>query len=537
VRVLNTSQMREADRRTIEDLGVPSLRLMEAAGREVVAVLEGAFPGLPGRRIAVVCGRGNNGGDGFVVARLVAERGAATRVLLVGRAADVTGDARVTLEALQARGVEVVQVEDESGWEATRTGLASSDLIVDAILGTGLRAAASGQASAAIEAVNAAGRPVVSIDLPSGLDASTSATVGPTVRAAITVALAAPKVPLVLPPAESFAGRIEVVDIGIPQAVIDDLPGPWLEVTTRDIVRARIPVRDPGAHKGTFRHVLVVAGSRGKSGAAFLAAMGALRSGAGLVTIATPGSVLPIVASLGAEFMTIALPENADGAAARRAVEQVLAAPGDIIAIGPGLGQSPDTVAFVRRLLDEARVPMVIDADALNACADTPETLRGRDDRPLIVTPHPGEMARLVGTSAANVQGRRLEVARAFASERSLHVLLKGARTIVAAPDGRACINQTGNPGMATGGTGDVLTGAVAAWWAQLGDPFAAAQIAAYLHGYAGDLAAQQEGEVGLIAGDVARALARAALDIAPPQRASTGVSLLARHRAHSREP
>jgi hydroxyethylthiazole kinase-like uncharacterized protein yjeF len=514
MRVLTAAQMREADRRTIGEHGVPSLMLMEAAGRHVVSILEAAFPALASSRVAVVSGRGNNGGDGFVVARLLAGKGVSVRTCLIGRAADVKGDALTNLTALRDRGHQVAEVGDDAGWQQQVTELRSADVVVDALFGTGLRGPLSGLAATVVQDLNALGRPIVSIDLPSGLSGDSAALLGPAVRAAITVTLGALKLPLVLPPAEAFAGQVEIADIGIPPSVIAELAPPFIEVSTRASVRGLVQPRRPDGHKGDFGHVFVIAGSRGKTGAAYLAAMGALRSGAGLVTVATPASCVGILASLGAEFMTIPLEETADGAIDERALSRTLAADADVIAVGPGLGQAAPTAAFVHGLLERATVPLILDADALNVCASSPGRLRGRKDRPVILTPHPGEMARLCGTSVADVQSLRLDLARAFAADHDVHVVLKGRRTIVAAPDGRAFINHTGNPGMATGGTGDVLTGMIAAWCAQIDDPADAARLAVYLHGLAGDLAAGAIGEVSLIAGDIVANLGKAVLDL-----------------------
>jgi NAD(P)H-hydrate epimerase len=519
MRVLNSAQMREADRRTIETIGIPSLELMENAGREVVRAIEAAFERLQSMQVAVLCGKGNNGGDGFVVSRLLSERGVGVRTYLAGQAADVSADARVNLDKLRALGSEVVEIGSADVWPRHAAQALKSDLIVDALFGTGLNAPLSGLAETIVTDVNASRRPVVSIDLPSGLSADRSDPIGPAIRAAITVTLAAPKLPLVLPPADAFAGQLTVANIGIPSEVIATVQGPWVEVLTREGMRARIQPRAPGSHKGDYGRVLVVAGSRGKTGAAALAAMAALRSGAGLVTVATPASCLPIVAALGAEYMTEPLDENPDGTIASKAIDRILALDADVIAIGPGLGQSPGTKAVVHALVERARVPLVIDADGLNAFAGEADRLNGRDDAPVVVTPHPGEMARLTGLSIQSVQARRLDAARDFAANRRVHVVLKGHRTIVATPAGKAFINSTGNPGMATGGTGDVLTGAMAAWIAQLRDAEAAAALAVYLHGLAGDLAAADCGEVGMIASDVVARLGTAVLDLTGRRR------------------
>jgi hydroxyethylthiazole kinase-like uncharacterized protein yjeF len=273
-------------------------------------------------------------------------------------------------------------------------------------------------------------------------------------------------------------------------------------------------VRDRAAHKGVFGHVLVVAGSRGKTGAAYLAGSGALRCGAGLVTVAMPRSCQPVVAAMGAEYMTEGLAEASDGTLAPGALDATLAFPASVIAAGPGLGTGDGVKAFVTGLVERARAPLVLDADAINAFAGDPGGLVARGGQTVIVTPHPGEMARLLGISTAEVQAHRLETARTLATTHGLFVVLKGSLTVIAGPDGRASVNPTGNPGMATGGTGDVLTGMIAGWLAQLGDAYAACRLAVYLHGAAGDRAAADVGEIAMTAGDVVLRIGHAVMEL-----------------------
>jgi NAD(P)H-hydrate epimerase len=520
MRVLNASQMREADHHTIHDLGIASIVLMENAGRQVVAAMDAAFDDLGEMRVAVLAGRGNNGGDGFVVARTLLQRGIDVSVFLVGRVAEVRGDARTNLEILGRLGLSTVEITNEQEWELHFSEISGCDLIVDALFGTGLREPLAGMLSTIVADVNASPLPVVSIDLPSGLSADTHELIGDAIEATLTVTLAAPKLPLILPPGEHHCGDLVIADIGIPPSVVAEVDGPVVEVLTREDMRALVQPRASEAHKGDFGRVLVVAGSLGKSGAAHLAAMGALRSGAGLVTVATPRTVVPIVAALGAEYMTEPLPEDAGGHVAAEALERLLALPADVIAVGPGLGTGPGAGAVVRGLLARAGVPLVLDADALNAFAGDAAALQGRDGLDVVVTPHPGEMARLVGRPVDEVQRDRLAIAREFASRQRLAVVLKGHRTIVATPDGRAGINLTGNPGMASGGTGDVLTGMIAAWFAQLLDAEAACRLAVYLHGLAGDLSEADEGEHAMTAGDLIAHLGDAVLELTARRRA-----------------
>jgi ADP-dependent NAD(P)H-hydrate dehydratase / NAD(P)H-hydrate epimerase len=519
MRVLNTQQMREADRRTIDEIGIPSIVLMENAGRQAVAAMEAAFDDLATSHVGVLCGRGSNGGDGFVVARTLVQRGVETSVFLLGSVADVRGDARTNLEVLGRIGLTVVEVTNAQEWELHFSEVSRCEMLVDAILGTGFHGQLSGLLETVVADVNGLGVPIVAIDLPTGVSADTPEVEGEAIDASMTVTLAAPKIPLVLPPADAHSGDLVIADIGIPLPVLDDVEGPYVELLTRERMRELVPARAADSHKGDFGRVLVIAGSFGRTGAAHLAAIGALRSGAGLVTIATPRSCVPIVAAMAPEYMTEGLEETASGSVDYAALDRVLEFKADIIAVGPGLGQSPGTAAFVHGLVERAGVPLVLDADALNAFTGDPERLMGRDGVDVVITPHPGEMARLLNISIEAVQHDRLRHATEFASNHRVHVVLKGHRTIVAGPDNRAFINLTGNSGMATGGTGDLLTGMIAAWFGQLLDAEAACKLAVYLHGTAGDLAEADEGDVALVAGDIAARLGDAVLELTARRR------------------
>jgi NAD(P)H-hydrate epimerase len=427
-------------------------------------------------------------------------------VFLLGHAADVKGDAA---EALRRWRGGVDEVTAESALDAVTREMARADVVVDAILGTGLTGPARGLAAGAIDAINGAGRPVVSLDLPSGLGSDDGALLGPTVRAALTATFAGYKRSLLVHPGAAQAGRLAVVDIGVPAGEV--ARGIATFLLEEADVRAHFPPRPRDAHKGSYGHVLIVAGSLGKTGAAALAGRAALRSGAGLATIATPVSQQPIVAGLGAETMTEALPETEGRSIALAALEGILglAARTDAVALGPGLSLDPETQELVRVLVREVARPMVVDADALNALAGHLDALDAAAG-PRLLTPHPGEMARLLGTTVARVQVDRIETARAFAVAHRVSVALKGAGTVIAGPDGRAFINPTGNPGMASGGSGDALTGMSGAFLARGLEPLAALQAACFLHGRAGDLAAAERGEEGLIAGDIVEAIALA---------------------------
>jgi len=503
MRILNAAQMREADRFTIDEIGLPSLVLMENAGRQVVAAMEAAFEAQLEGPVAVLCGRGNNGGDGFVVARTLLQRGIEAVVFVIGALSDVRGDARTNLDILGRLGVTVVEINDEQSWELHFSEISQCTLIVDAIFGTGLKAPLAGMLETVVADVNASDIPIVSIDLPSGLSSDTPHLIGDCMDASMTVTLAAPKIPLIVPPGEAHAGDVVIADIGIPYEVIEGLDGPHLELMTPEQIRGLISPRADDSHKGDFGRVTVIAGSRGKTGAAHLSAMGALRSGAGLVTVATPESCLPVVAAMAPEYMTEALAETADGGVTTAALDRVLDLTQDVIVCGPGLGRTEDVRGFVQALVDRATVPLVLDADAITVFAEEPAALVGREERDVIITPHPGEMARLIGASIEDVQANRIEVAADFATTHRVYVVLKGHRTVIATPEGHVFINPTGNPGMATGGTGDVLAGMLGAWLAQLLDAEAACRLAVFLHGYAGDIAESAEGQVSMTATDL----------------------------------
>src|SRR5687767_334923 len=437
MRVLNSQQMRDADRRTIDDVGIPSIVVMENAGRQAVAAMEAAFDGLSASHGGVLCGRGNNGGDGFVVARTLVQRGIEASVFLLGGVSDVRGDARTNLEILGRIGVTVVEITTAQEWELHFSEISECDLLVDAILGTGFSGALTGLLETVVADVNDLGVPVVAIDIPTGLSADSHEVQGAAIEASMTVTLAAPKIPLVLPPADTHAGDLVIADIGIPLPLLDEVEGPYVELLTRERMRELVPVRAAESHKGDFGRVLIVAGSIGKTGAAHLAALGALRSGAGLVTIAAPRSCVPMLAAMAPEYMTEPLDETPAGTIDYAAVDRVLEIKADVIAVGPGIGLDPSTAAFVQALVERAGVPLVLDADALNAFSEEPERLLARDGVDVIITPHPGELARLLNTSIEAVQHDRLNIARDFAAAHKLHVILKGHRTVIAGPDNR----------------------------------------------------------------------------------------------------
>jgi NAD(P)H-hydrate epimerase len=511
--ILTAAGMRRVDERTIRDHRIPGLSLMESAGTGAAEALLEEIPRLASRRVVVFCGKGNNGGDGLVAARHLKRRGVAVQVVLVARRGEVEGDAAVNLARALEDGVAVVELADDATWSRVVPEMDRDTIVVDALLGTGASGAARGLVARAIDGINACPATVVAIDLPSGVTTDSGSLVGPTVRAHRTLTLCRPKPCLVLEPAAAHAGPWRVLDIGIPdEAVAAERAD--LEWLNAEAAARLMPVRPPDAHKGTMGHLLAVAGSRGKPGAAALLARAALRSGVGLVTVATPRSAQPIVAAAQLEVMTEPLTETRSGAVGRSAAVAALRllAGRDALAIGPGLGTELGTRAAVVAILAARSAPVVLDADGLNAfAADGRARTRLRaGSHPLVLTPHPGEAARLLRTTSGEIQSDRLGSARRLAAETGAIVVLKGRRTVVAQSDGRASFNTTGNAGMATGGTGDALTGVLGALLARGLSGFDAARLGTYVHGAAGDLAAARFGEDGLIAGDLIDALPQA---------------------------
>lgn len=509
MKIVTAEEMRAIDRATAEKFGVPSLTLMENAGSAVARFVLSEY--AKAERIGVVCGKGNNGGDGFVAARKLAENGRAVRVLLLSDPAELRGDAAAMFGRMRITPLVVRDIGQIDSNEATE--IFASDLIVDAVLGTGFRAPVSELYAAAIGRMNASSAAIVAVDVPSGADVDAmqaGAGKGATqARADAVVTFTAPR------PGHVFAGLTDgptiISPIGSPVAAISSELG--LQLSTPADFGALLAPRALEANKGSYGHVLVIGGSMGKAGAAAMAGFSALRAGAGLSTVATAAPVLATVAGFHPELMTEPLPATDEGTIGSAALEKVreLCERKTVIAIGPGISRNAETSELVRALTQagavDGKAAFVIDADGLNAFDSRAQELNGRG-RTMVITPHPGEMARLTGLTIAEVQAKRLEVARAFAREHELIVVLKGHRTLIAAPDGTTWVNSTGNPGMATGGTGDVLTGMVAGLMAQHPKyALEATALAVYLHGLAGDLARDAVGEISVVATDLVRFL------------------------------
>jgi NAD(P)H-hydrate epimerase len=502
--LVTAAEMRRMDELTIGRHGTPGYTLMRRAGTGATAVLRKRFPRLKGSRVLVLAGKGNNGGDGFVIAQLLKKAGVRAEVALLAPPGEVRGDAALALRDMQKARVPITELRSRRQVEEVFKKGTKPRLLVDAVFGTGLSSTVRGLHAEALTRVNESGLPVFAVDIPSGLDSDRGVPLGIAVRAAATATFGFAKVGHVVYPGIDYVGDLSVVDIGLAAGAVSDVrPRTFL---LDDSVGALLPRRAPDAHKGVAGHVLVVAGSRGHSGAALLTARAACRAGAGLTTLAGPGS-LNTIYSLGApEVMTAPL-ADVDGEIRfdEGHVRSLLQGKSAVV-VGPGIGIHEDAEKLVRFLLDNVEVPLLLDADALTCVARHPQVLAGARGTP-VLTPHPGEMARLLAGDSASVQGDRVGHARRFASEHKLVLVLKGARSVIAAPDGEAWINPTGNAGMASGGMGDALSGIVGALLAQGLSAPQAARLGVYLHGAAADRVAEARGDVGLLASDVIEAL------------------------------
>ena len=521
MKALTAAEMREVDRLTTERYGLPSLQLMEEAGKHVADVVRLGLDGNANKRVAFLCGKGNNGGDGLVAARHLKEDklglGCEPLVFLFGSPDELRGDAAENLSRLRKSSGEIIEVKDNASFEAAWPKIASAYTIVDALLGTGLRGPAAGVIAEAISRLNKSSRNatlarpafILAVDIPSGLPSDGQLAEGPVLFAHQTVSFTAPKVAQLISNQAGCCGHLEVRQIGSPAALVEEIgqgSARWAEPQEF----ASLPlVRAADSHKGTYGHVLLLAGSPGKSGAAILAGRAALRSGAGLVTIATPEPVQPIVAAGQPEYMTEPLKATKSGALSLRSLVDgtfgELEEGKSALAIGPGLGTHRQTQEFIRIIVAQTELPVVLDADGLNAFAGHADNLRKRKTKLLAVTPHPGEMARLLGISTKDVQTDRIKMARESALKWNAHVILKGFHTIIASPTGELFINTTGNAGLAKGGSGDVLTGLLAALTSQFGtqDWHGVLTLGVYLHGLAAENSAQTHELSGLLAQEV----------------------------------
>ncbi len=497
-------QMNEIDSYAINRLGIPGIVLMEnAAARVVEEIADQCGGSVLGRNVLLLAGKGNNGGDAFAAARMLDAAGAKASLFLLVQRNEVTGDARINLDRLANTGIEVIELTDERQIALLDASLKDSELVIDGIFGTGFRGRPEGAAKAVIEAVNHSKKRVIAIDIPSGVNGETGETPGVCIKAAVTVTFCLPKPGLILHPGCEQTGRLVVADIGIlPEAV--ERANINMHVIDREQVTDIIPKRSNDSSKGDYGKVLIVTGSTGMTGSGCLAANAAMRTGSGLVYVAVPAGLSTIYSTKLTEPIILPLQDNGSGSLSAACSGQIVKAMNrmDAAAIGPGLSLNDEIVEAVRKVIRESRIPLVLDADALNAAARDASMLRDCKAE-VVITPHPGEMARLTGLSIREVQNDRLKVAAEFARRYGVIVVLKGSRTVVALPDGTIHVNVTGNPGMATGGAGDVLAGIIVSLAGQGVKPAEAAIAGVYLHGAAGDAAAGKKGMHGMIASDI----------------------------------
>ena len=518
MKVVTAAEMRQIDQDTIEGIGIPGIVLMETAGSAIVRAIEQHYSTC--KRIGIFVGKGNNGGDGIVIARQLAHTGRDVHLFLVSPPESFTGEADTNLQIAKNLKLRISEILTDTTLETKKdvplNDIESCELLVDAIFGTGLRGEVRGPIATIINAINNLPTPILSVDLPSGLDVDTGNPLGTCVRADRTVTIGLPKRGLLVHPGAELAGKLEVADIGFPEQVINaqNIKVHW---TTAAQASQWVPLRPSASHKGTYGRVFIVAGATGMTGAAALASEAALRAGAGLVTLGIPKHLNPILEGLLPEVMTLPLPETDTGSLAPSATTTILEfaeRTKSVLAIGPGLSQNPETVTLVHQLVRENQEQalglwMVIDADGLNALAQTGETI-SLLNTDAVLTPHPGEMARLTHTQIPALEKDRISTAQQFANAHGVTLVFKGAPTVTGTPDGNAWINSTGNPGMATGGMGDLLTGIIAGLMAQGIPSKKAAALGVYVHGLAGDITSERLGMHGLIASDVLKAVPEA---------------------------
>ncbi len=503
MKILTSKQMQGVDKKAIEKLGIIGPILMENAGIQITNEILKKFPQIQDERVVIVAGKGNNGGDGFVVARHLFNRGCQLVVLLLASKKELKGDAALNAGIAGKIGITIKEITSARHWGANKKILSKATVVVDAIFGTGLANPARGLYATVIQGINKSKSFKVAVDIPSGLLSDTFAIIGPCVKADLTVSLAAAKVAHVFPPAEDYVGELKIGDISVPPYLFEDEKFK-LEMVEKERIRPYFKRRKKATHKGTYGHLLMLSGSVGKTGAAAMAGKAALKMGAGLVTAGVPKSCLPIVARSMMELMTEPLPETDKGTLAVEALSEILRLleEKDVLMLGPGISTHESTKKLVLSLLTRLRIPVVLDADALNILASKPDILKSLS-KPAVVTPHPGEFARLLKLSTKEVLDRRLELVPRFAKKFGVYVVLKGYRTLTATPEGKTFINPTGNPGMATAGSGDVLSGMIASMIIQEKNILDAILAAVYVHGLSGDIGAARLGEKSLTAGNM----------------------------------
>ena len=503
MKVLTSKQMKEIDKEAIKGIGIIGPILMENAGLQIFKEIMSRFPKIRQERITIVAGKGNNGGDGLVIARHLFNRGCDPHVVLLARKEELKGDAALNFGIAEKIGVRISEVSSVDEWGIHKNDIFQATLLVDAIFGTGLISAAKGIYASAIEDINRSEAFKVAVDIPSGLSSDTFQIIGPCVKADLTVTLAAPKVAHIFPPAEEYIGELVVADISIPPYLFED-ERLKLELVEEQNILPYFKKRKKDSHKGTYGHLFIISGSLGKTGAAIMAAKAALKMGAGLVTVGTPESCLPIVARSMVELMTEPLSETPKKTLSSEALERILGLleDKDALMVGPGISTHPSTSELVLSLMPKIKIPAVFDADALNILASKPELFKSLS-QPAVVTPHPGEFAHLLGLSTKEVVENKLELTPQFAQKYGVYMVLKGYKTLTATPEGEVFINPTGNPGMATAGSGDVLSGMIAAMIIQEKNLLDAILAAVYVHGLSGDFGMEKVGERALTAANI----------------------------------
>jgi len=507
MRLVSASEMRKIDGLAIDELGIPGTVLMENAARGATRVFLKHFNPSPGSLIVILCGRGNNGGDGYVIAKYLHERGMCVSVAVFCDMSAVSGDALINLEILKRMNIEITEITDDEQWISFSDTIQKVDFMIDGLFGTGLNSPVRGRFKKAIDYANASAKPIMAVDIPSGLNADNGQVMGTAIKADLTVTFGFPKPGMFVFPGADLVGRIALIDIGIPDVINHRLEAKY-DLVEPDEFIGLLYDEKKDVHKGTRGHLLILAGSEGKTGAAALSAIGALRAGSGLVTIGVPKSLNNIFEQKLTEAMTVPLPETEDKSLAIEAKDDILRLLDNktALAIGPGLSTNPETVNLVCEVLKESELPVVLDADALNALSMVPDSLNYLNEN-IILTPHPGEMGRLTGLSVEEIQSDRIEIARQYAKKWRCNLVLKGARTILSDPLGMIYINPTGNSALASGGSGDVLTGLISGFLAR-GLPAVKASLAGiYLHGLAADYLAQEAGEAGILASELSEVI------------------------------
>lgn len=502
MKIVTAHTMQELDRRAINEYGIPGRDLMEQAGRGCADHILAAYGTRRSKRVVILAGKGNNGGDGYVIARCLLEKDWQVLVIVLADRNSIKGDAETNLVRLPEEIISFCPGEGELTVKHA-DDIQQADVLVDALLGTGLRSDLTGVYLEAVELINTANGKVVAVDIPTGIHGTTGRILGQTIHANMTVTFGIAKLGHVLYPAAEHVGRLIIVDIGIPPQLMQEAVG--YDFLNEKLMAPLVKLRDRKAHKGIYGHCLIVAGSTGKTGAAALAANSAVRTGSGLVTLAIPESLNQILEQKTTEAMTLPLPDAGSGHLTTHAIamiERHLTGK-SALAIGPGIDRRPASVTVVQTLIENVSLPMVIDADGLNALAEDTTVLNRRRSQNIVLTPHPGEMSRMLGSSIPDVAAIRISVAQEFARTFGVYVVLKGARTIIAAPNGMAAINGSGNPGMASGGMGDVLTGIIVSLLGQGYSTWNACRLGVFVHGLAGDLVAMEQGEIGMTATDL----------------------------------